>query len=141
MNITDIYKIDEIEETSKSEEKKYSTSKAINFEILYLIINRWVGVDGVMAVNSKKELLSLPFLYFLMREHPKIHQLYELSFGLEENSASKDLYENVKGNTLPGLIAFIYYGGSYYILFFLIFFYQLHRHLLNFYHLNCHQII
>ena len=120
VNITDIYKTDEIEETSKSEEKKYSTSKAINFEILYLIINRWVGVDGVMAVNSKKELLSLPFLYssFNERASKDTPTFYELSFGLEENSASKDLYENVKGNTLPGLIAFIYYSGSYYILFF-----------------------
>ena len=77
-----------------------------------------------MAVNSKKELLSLPFLYssFNERASKDTPTFYELSFGLEENSASKDLYENVKGNTLPGLIAFIYYSGSYYILFFLIFF-------------------
>ena len=54
VNITDIYKTEIIEKSSKSKEKKYSTSKAINFEILYLMINRWVGIDGVMAVNSKK---------------------------------------------------------------------------------------
>ncbi len=124
VNITDIYKTEIIEKSSKSKEKKYSTSKAINFEILYLMINRWVGIDGVMAVNSKKESLSLPFLYssFNEKASKETPTFYELSFGLEENSVSQDLYENVKGNTLPGIVAFIYYSGSYYILFFLIFF-------------------
>ena len=29
---------------------------------------------------------------------------------------SSELYENVKGNTLPGILAFLYYSGSYLIL-------------------------
>ena len=36
---------------------------------------------------------------------------------MEENNVSNELYENVKGNTLPGILAFLYYSGSYFILF------------------------
>ena len=46
---------------------------------------------------------------------------YEINFDLRENQISKDIYKNVKGNTLPGIIAFMYYSGSYYILFISIF--------------------
>ena len=99
--------------------KKYASSKEINSEILYLIINRWVGVDGIMAVTSKKDLLSLKFLFssFSERATKDTPTFYELTFGLEENAVSSDLYENVKGNTLPGILAFLYYSGSYLILF------------------------
>lgn len=99
--------------------KKYATSKEINSEILYLIINRWVGVDGIMAVTSKKDLLSLKFLFssFSERATKDTPTFYELTFGLEENNVSNELYENVKGNTLPGILAFLYYSGSYFILF------------------------
>jgi hypothetical protein len=107
----------------KSLQKKYATSKEINSEILYLIINRWVGIDGVMSVISKKDLLSVPFLIssFSERATKNIPTFYELTFELEENQVSSQLYKNVKGNTLPGLIAFSYYSGSYSILFVLIF--------------------
>ena len=99
--------------------KKYATSKEINSEILYLIINRWVGVDGIMAVTSKKDYLSLEFLFSSFKERPTKNAptFYELTFGLEENNVSNELYENVKGNTLPGILAFLYYSGSYFILF------------------------
>ena len=99
--------------------KKYASSKEINSEILYLIINRWVGIDGIMAVTSKKELLSLKFLLssFNERASKDTPTFYELTFGLEENAVSDDLYENVKGNTLPGILAYLYYSGSLLMLF------------------------
>ena len=37
------------------------------------------------------------------------------------NTSSDEIYDNVKGNTLPGILAFSYYSGSYYILFIIIF--------------------
>jgi hypothetical protein len=105
------------------EVKKYSTIIEHNSEILYLIINRWVGIDGVMAVVSKKDKLgkSLLFSSFQERAKPNSPTFYELTFGLEGIDASNQQYANVKGNTLPGIIAFIFYSGSYYLLFFLIF--------------------
>ena len=126
-----IFAVDKFSEVKKEDEdedkkiqKKYATTKAINSEILYLIINRWVGIDGVMSIISKKDLLNISFLLssFNERASKDMPTFYELTFELEENKVSNELYENVKGNTLPGVLAFSYYSGSYYILFLIIFF-------------------
>ncbi|MDC6479634.1 hypothetical protein PQY92_01990 [Candidatus Pelagibacter sp.] len=122
-----VNKFSEVKEVKKDEDKKiqkkYATTKAINSEILYLIINRWVGIDGVMSIISKKDLLNTPFLLssFNERASKDMPTFYELTFELKENKVSNELYENVKGNTLPGVLAFSYYSGSYYILFLIIF--------------------
>ena len=122
-----VNKFSEVKEDKKDEDKKiqkkYTTTKAINSEILYLIINRWVGIDGVMSIISKKDLLNISFLLssFNERASKNVPTFYELTFELKENTVSNELYENVKGNTLPGVLAFSYYSGSYYILFLIIF--------------------
>lgn len=125
-----IFAVDKFSEVKKEKEdedkkiqKKYATTKAINSEILYLIINRWVGIDGVMSIISKKDLLNISFLLssFNERASKNMPTFYELTFELKENKVSNELYENVKGNTLPGVLAFSYYSGSYYILFLIIF--------------------
>ncbi len=99
--------------------KTYSSTKQINSEILYLIVNRWVGIDALMAVVGKKEKLGFPLLFAAFNEKASKENptFYEINFDLRENQISKDIYKNVKGNTLPGIIAFMYYSGSYYILF------------------------
>ena len=122
-----VNKLSEVKEVKKDKDKKiqkkYATTKAINSEILYLIINRWVGIDAVMSVISKKDLLNISFLLssFNERASKNMPTFYELTFELKENKVSNQLYENVKGNTLPGVLAFSYYSGSYYILFLIIF--------------------
>ena len=109
------------QETKKSSiiKKKYSTIPKHNSEILYLSINRWVGIDGIMAVTSRNEILSPAFLLnsFKERENIKKPTFYELTFNLKTISSSNQIYANVKGNTLPGIIAFLFYSGSYYFLF------------------------
>ena len=102
---------------------KFSSASQLNSEILFLIVNRWVGIDGVMAVAAKKDKLNLSFLISAFKERPLLESttFYETNFELKENKISNKLYKNVKGNTLPGIIAFLYYGGSLYILFFSIF--------------------
>mgnify|MGYP006089181173 CR=1 FL=1 len=104
--------------------KKYATISEHNSEILYLLINRWVGIDGIMAVTSKSKILSTDFLIGSFKERPSIKNptFYEMTFGLESINASSQIYSNVKGNTLPGIIAFLFYSGSYMLLFFLMFF-------------------
>ena len=113
--------------SSEKIERKYATLSQHNSEILYLLINRWVGIDGIMAVISKNEILSPIFLInsFKERADPKKPTFYELTFNLENFDSSYEIYSNVKGNTLPGIIAFLFYGGSYYLLFILIFFISL----------------
>lgn len=113
------------QEKKPKTEKKFSSFNENNSEIFYLLVNRWVGIDGVMAVVSKKDLLNMPFLISAFKEKPKADSptFYEFTFGLESmNTYNSQLYENVKGNTLPGIVAFSYYSGSYFILFLIIFF-------------------
>ena len=76
-----------------------------------------------MAVISKKETLNFTFFVKALKEKPIADKptFYEFTFGLEGIDTSNQLYENVKGNTLPGIIAFMYYLGSYGLLFISIF--------------------
>ena len=107
----------------KETKTNYSNISQHNSEIYYLLINRWVGIDGVMAVISKKEILNKMFLFNSFKERAKKTQptFYELKFNLDTLDYSKQIYLNVKGNTLPGIIAFLFYSGSYYFLFISIF--------------------
>ena len=77
-----------------------------------------------MAVVSKSKILNFPFLISAFDERATADKptFYELTFELESmNTSSDEIYDNVKGNTLPGILAFSYYSGSYYILFIIIF--------------------
>ena len=100
----------------------FSTLSEHHSEIFYLSINRWVGIDGVMSVISKKEILNKMFLLNSFKERANATQptFYELKFDLEISKNVVQVYESVKdvkGNTLPGIIAFLFYSGSYYFLF------------------------
>ena len=90
-----------------------------NMEIVYLIINRWVGIDAVMAVNSKKEILGINLIKnsFNERFSRYSNSFYEETF--EIKNTYKKINNNVKGNTLTGIVAFLFYSGSLLILFFL----------------------
>ena len=113
-------KKDVIEKKDQIVDKKYATFSQHNSEILYLLINRWVGIDGVMAVNSKEDFLGYKLILKSLKErhHKKNPTFYELEFNLETINYKDQLYENVKGNTLPGIIAYLFYSGSLYFLFF-----------------------
>ena len=111
-------------EDRKEKKEKFLTQKnkinliKSNSEIYYLIINRWVGIDPVMAMTDKKDKLSFKLLKksFLERFNKNTPTFYEKTFNLENDTNFK-IYENVKGNTLMGIIAFLYYSGSLYFLF------------------------
>ena len=109
---------------NKKEKLRFTTLSENNSEILYLLINRWVGIDGVMAVISKENTLSVNLFKEALKERPVLDKptFYELNFGLESMNSSNQKYANVKGNTLPGIIGFFFYFGSFYILFYIIFF-------------------
>ncbi len=102
-----------------------SSVNKINSEMLYLLINRWVGIDGVMAVTSKKGLLSFDFFNNSLKEKasPNTPTFYESNFNLDSVNMSNatNKYKHVKGNTLPGIFAYLYYSGSNYFLFLSVF--------------------
>ena len=118
------YVIDKLEKKMNTKNsKKYSKLSHQNNEILYLLVNRWVGIDGVMAVISKKNILNFDFLKESFKENIELNTptFYESMFDLDSINTTKQIDKNTKGNTLPGVIAFMYYSGSNYFLFFSIF--------------------
>ena len=82
---------------------------------LSLATYRWVGIDGVMSVVSRSDILSFELLKksFLDRFDITSSQFYEKTFNLKNTVVT----HNIKGNILPGMIAFLYYSGSLLFLF------------------------
>ena len=82
-------------------------------QFLYLSVNRWVGIDGVMTVVARGEILNFDLLIksFLDKYERHSFAFYERTFNVNEVK-SINISDNVKGNTLPGIIAFLYYSGS-----------------------------
>ncbi len=102
---------------NEDKEIKFSVAQSNN-EIIYLLINRWVGIDAVMAINAKKELLNFKFLKSSLDDEFNLKGIpfYEKNFELLTPQNYKQ-YKNVKGNTLTGIIGFLFYSGSYTFLF------------------------
>ena len=76
-----------------------------------------------MAVISKEKILSFD-LFLKAFEEKKTKDgktFYESEFDLDNLDPKNQIYENIKGNTLPGIIAFSFYTGSYFMMFFIIF--------------------
>ena len=82
---------------------------------LSLATYRWVGIDGVMSVVSRGDILSFELLKksFLDRFDITSSQFYEKTFNLTNTVVT----HNTKGNILPGMVAFLYYSGSLLFLF------------------------
>jgi hypothetical protein len=95
---------------------KQNLKNTISFNhFLSLATFRWVGIDGVMAVLGRSDILSFELLKksFLDRFEITSSQFYEKTFNL----TSTEVTYNIKGNILPGMIAFLYYSGSLLFLF------------------------
>ncbi len=71
-----------------------------------------------MAMSAKKGKLGFALFKnsFKERFDKNNPTFYERTFNLENDTNFK-IYENVKGNTLMGIIGFLYYTGSLYFLF------------------------
>ncbi len=118
----------EINQSNKNKtEKAINATKNINIskqnsELVYLAINRWVGIDAVMAINAKKNILGYEFLKEAFKE--KFNR-FEPSFYEKNFNLKNDIYEkintNSKGNTLTGIIGFSYYTGNKFIVFLSVF--------------------
>ncbi len=114
--------VSQIEE-KKTKKENFFEKKNINIiksnsELFYLIINRWVGIDPIMAMIAKKDKLGYELFKdaFEERFDKNTPTFYEKTFNLENDSNFR-IYENVKGNTLMGIIGFLYYTGSLFFLF------------------------
>ena len=83
---------------------------------LSLATNRWVGIDGVMSLVGRSDILSFELLKksFLDRFDKTSLAFYEKKFNLIN---TVNVHKDIKGNILPGIMAFLYYSGSLLFLF------------------------
>ena len=111
---------DVLEKNQLSQDKIGSNFFSYNSELFYIATNRWVGIDAIFAVVQNIDKLGSPLLEEAFNEkfHEKLPTFYESTFYLENVNNNKiGIYENTKGNTLPGIIAFLFYSGSLAFLF------------------------
>jgi hypothetical protein len=103
------------------------------YRFKHLAIHRWVGIDSMILITQNKELLSFNLFKEALKEKfdSKSISFYEDRFMIY----SSDHYSSSsrkKGNTLPGLIAFLFFSGSYFFLFFAMMFFCLIASILEF---------
>ena len=91
-------------------------------EIKHLSINRWVGIDGLLAV-SQSDKLNFTFFLSAWKEKKKIrsNSFYIKNF-FSKFSYPDKTQENLNIVITPGLIAFLSYSGSILFVFFSVFF-------------------
>ena len=90
--------------------KETTPKDVINF----ILINRWIGIDSLILVsNSEKKGFDLFFRSLNENKAISGNTFYEKEFGLDSVKTNVDTGKTImKGNTLPGIISFLYYTGS-----------------------------
>jgi hypothetical protein len=86
--------------------------KMINF----ILINRWIGIESLIAVFSYEKKSFDLFLKALNENKNNLENtFYEKTFALAGEKINIEANQKyLKGNTLPGIISFLYYSGSIY---------------------------
>ena len=82
--------------------------------INFILINRWIGIDSLILVSSSQKKGYDLFFRALKEDKDHVdYTFYEREFGLVDVKTNVDTGKTVmKGNTLPGIISFLYYTGS-----------------------------
>jgi hypothetical protein len=92
------------------------------YDIFSLSVNRWVGIDALLAVSQNK---NLSFNFFLSAWHEE-RNIKKKSFYIDNFFSRFDYNKFEKRNLniviTPGIVAFLYYSGSALFLFFSILF-------------------
>ena len=129
IKLTILKKKKELEKLLQS--KNYTKEDLLKFEVkskpsraknsLFLVINRWVGIESMLAIVSTDKLNFALFLESL-KEKKIIDNstFYETNFYVDYDHGKNVIFGEkrvLKGNTLPGVITFLFYSGSYYFLF------------------------
>jgi hypothetical protein len=107
-------------ETDKSEVP--ITFSSIYSDIISLSINRWVGIDALLAVSQNKNL-SFNFFLSAWQEEKNIKKksFYIDNFFIRFNYKGFEK-KNLNIVITPGIVAFLYYSGSALFVFFSILF-------------------
>lgn len=98
-----------------------SATQAIN-EIKHLSINRWVGIDALLAVSQSNKL-NFSFFLSAWKERKELkNNSFYINHFFKFFKYSDDEKANVNIVITPGLIAFLLYSGSTFLVFFSVFF-------------------
>ena len=108
-----------------NQKDEYNEKKNIFYssKVMNLIIYRWVGIESLLIISKNSKKLNFSFFKRSLGESfdANAPSFYEQEFNLKPNSNFKRINKNLKGNTLPGFIAFLFFPGSYTFLFFSVF--------------------
>ena len=113
-------RIDTLEKKNLNKDKTNFNFLNYNSEFFYIATNRWVGIDAIFAVAQNKDKLGEDLLREAFNENfqKELPTFYEKTFNLKNvNNSTTEIHENAKGNTLTGIIAFLFYSGSLIFLF------------------------
>jgi hypothetical protein len=88
---------------------------------LHFSVDRWVGVEGVMAVSAFPEVGKSLFLDALIEKPNKDRLSIYQTICPWPSSQSTVLKNNVRLFSLPGGVAFLYYSGSLMVVFLMVF--------------------
>ena len=116
-----------------SEKSNITVSKS--FHSFYaLLIHRWVGINSMILISKDKEFLNFELFYKSLKEKydSKSISFYEKNFKIYPIDKYSKIDNSKKGNTLPGLLSFLFYPGSYIFLFFSIILFSFFASLLEF---------
>ena len=97
--------------------EKYLEKYSVVNNFVYLIINRWVGLDAVFSVTSNENLSFSLFKEALNEKFQRSeHSFYEQKFLDRKFEYKQHGHENNYGILIPGFIAFSFYSGSFLIM-------------------------
>jgi hypothetical protein len=105
---------DNVVESNKPEIKAKIMDTSPKDVMNFILINRWIGIDSLILVSSSKNRgYDLFFRAFKEEKNKVDYTFYEKEFGLVDVKTNVDTGKTImKGNTLPGIISFLYYTGS-----------------------------
>ena len=98
-----------------------SMTETIN-EIKYLLINRWVGIDALLSVSQSNKLNFAFFLSAWKEQKEVRNNSFYINHFFNSFKYSDQEEANVNIVITPGLIAFLLYSGSAFLIFFSVFF-------------------
>ena len=125
IKFTDIsFSVEKLENFKKIKYSKDDYLEKLNGifrKIVNIIMFRFVGIEGVMAVQGKNNKSFDLYLESLREKYRENNvSFYDANFLNETSTYTKSIkkFGNQHAITLPGFIAHSYYAGSYYFVFF-----------------------
>lgn len=98
-------------EQPQSEQPQEVLPPSFRFHLVQqLVINRWIGVEGVMAVSSHREK-SMSLLWAMLQEKRELGKVS--AYQAISNSGYQVVKSQYQFASLPGATAFFFYSGSF----------------------------